>query len=254
MPEATPLQLVEAASKAGFDYGGMWVDVESWTAKTTREVRAALRETGLPLLDVEVVWIKPGGLDPDHIRIVDIGIELGARNILCVSSDPDAGATRDKLAALMEHASGSDIRINLEFGMFAEVKTIRQATDILRQIDSPLAALLVDALHWRRSGGTLPDIAAIPPEWISYAQLCDARDPGADPNDPVAILDEAVDDRVALGRGDLPLRPLADMLPPNLPIAVEERSRALRDNFPDLNARAAELLRTSRAWMDGSIA
>lgn len=250
MPEATPLQLVEAAARAGFDFGGMWIEPADWTAATTRAVKAALAATGLPLLDVEVVWIKPGPLDPEHIRIVDIGMELGARNVLCVSSDPDRSATRDKLAALMAHAAGGDIRINLEFGLFTEVKTIGDASAILRKIDSPVGGLLIDALHWTRSGGTLADIAAVPVEWLSYAQLCDAPMPGADPSDPDAIITEAIDGRVALGHGALPIAPLLAALPENLPIAIEERSELLRNNFPDLNARAAELMRTSRNWMD----
>jgi sugar phosphate isomerase/epimerase len=206
--------------------------------------------TGLPLLDIEVVWIKPGPLDPAHLRIVDVGLELGARNVLCVSSDPDAGATRDKLAALMAHAAGGDIRINLEFGLFTEVKTIHQASTILREIGAPNAGLLIDALHWTRSGGTVADVAAVPREWLGYAQFCDAPMPGADPADGHAIITEAIDGRVALGRGGLAIGALLDALPKELPIGIEERSKALRDGFPNLNARAAELMRTSRAWLD----
>lgn len=249
MPEATPVQLVEAAAHAGFDFGGMWIETDQWTDATTRDVKAALAATGLALLDIEVVWIQPGPLDPAHRRIVDVGKELGARNVLCVSSDPDTSATRDKLAALMEHA-GSDIRINLEFGLFTEVKTIGQAAAILREIDSLAGGILIDSLHWTRSGGTLADIAALPSEWLSYAQLCDAPMPGADPADGEAILVEAIDGRLPLGQGGLDLSGLLAALPDGLPIGIEERSKALRDGFPDLNARAAELMRTSRAWLD----
>ena len=249
MPEATPVQLVEAAAHAGFDFGGMWMEADQWTAATTREVKAALATTGLRLLDIEVVWIKPGPLDPAHLRIVDVGLELGARNVLCVSSDPDAGATRDKLAVLMAHAAGGDIRINLEFGLFTEVKTIGQASAILREIDAPNMGLLIDALHWTRSGGTVADVAAVPVEWLGYAQLCDAPMPGVDIADAAAVIDEAIDGRVALGRGGLAIGDLLDALPVGLPIGIEERSKALRDGFPDLRLRAVELMRTSRAWM-----
>lgn len=61
---------------------------------TTRAVGNALRNSGLRLLDIEVVWIKPGPLDPDHVRTVAIG----ATNVPCVSSGPYLSATRDKLA------------------------------------------------------------------------------------------------------------------------------------------------------------
>ena len=87
MPEATPVQLVEAAASAGFDFGGMWIEPDLWTDQTTRDVKARQRDTGLELIDVEVVWIKPGPPNTDHIRIIDIGAELGARNVLVVSSD-----------------------------------------------------------------------------------------------------------------------------------------------------------------------
>lgn len=250
MPEATPVQLVECAARAGFAFGGMWMEPAEWTAATTAEVKAALAATGLKLLDIEVVWIKPGPLDPDHLRILDVGMELGARNVLCVSSDPDLHATTTKLAALIEHAAQGGMRVNLEFGLFTEVKTIRQASDILRAIDSPVAGLLIDPLHWTRSGGTVAEVAAIPAAWLSYAQLCDAPMPGADPADLQAILIEALDGRVALGAGGLDLDGLLMALPDGLPIAIEERSKTLRDNFPDLAARAAELMRTSRAWME----
>ena len=250
MPEATPVQLVEAAARAGFDFGGMWMEPAQWTTATTRDVAAALRATGVRLLDIEVVWIKPGAPDPDHLRMVDVGAELGARNVLCVSSDPDSNSTRDKLGMLIERGTRNGIRVNLEFGLFTQVKTIHQARALLSQVDGPAAGLLVDALHWQRSGGTLADIAAIPERWLSYIQLCDAPLPGADPADAAAILEEAIDGRVALGEGRLPLREIIERLPDGLPIGVEERSKTLRDAYPDLNERARAVLRTSKAFLD----
>lgn len=253
LPEATPLQLVEAAARAGFDYGGMWVEPDQWTDATTRAVARALGETGLKLLDIEVVWIKPGPPDPFHLHIVEIGAALGARNVLCVSSDPDKGATRDKLAILMERGRALGIRVNLEFGLFTEVKTIQEASALLHEINDPAGGLLIDALHWQRSGGTLDDIAMAPRDWLSYAQLCDAPMPGADPADPDAILIEAIDGRMPVGQGGLPLRQMIERLPDALPIAIEERSLPLREAYPDLNERAAAVLGTTRAFFAGPL-
>lgn len=251
MPEATPVQLVEAAAQAGFDYGGMWIETDDWTDATTRAVAARLRDTGLKLLDVEVLWIKPGPPDPAHIRIVEIGAELGARNVLCVSSDPDRSATRDKLALVIERGAACGIRVNLEFGLFTEVRTIGEASALLAEIDNPAGGLLIDSLHWKRSGGTLKDIDAVPRDWLSYVQLCDAPKRGADPADFDAILAEAIDGRMAMGSGGLPLREIVEHLPDGLPIAIEERSKALRDGFPDLDDRAREVARTTRAFFAG---
>src|SRR5690349_10922822 len=115
---------VPSAAQAGFDFGGMWMEPGEWTSQTTKGVARRLRDTGLKLLDIEVVWIKPGPLDPEHLRIVDVGAELGALNVLCVSSDPDRTATIDKLARITEHGQKAGIRVNLEFGLFTEVRTI----------------------------------------------------------------------------------------------------------------------------------
>ncbi|MBI1402807.1 MAG: sugar phosphate isomerase/epimerase [Porphyrobacter sp.] len=250
MPEATPAQLIECAAGSDFDFGGMWVEKDTWTPATTRAIRQQARDAGVELLDLEVAWIMPGPPDPWLAQLVDIAAELGARNLLCVSSDPDTAATTAKFQTLVDRAKGTGVRVNLEFGIFTEVKTIHMARGILEQVEGEAKALLVDTLHWARSGGTAEDLAAIPQEWLSYCQPCDAP---ADPPDLTnfdAIIDDAINRRMPLGQGGLDLGAMLDALPAHLPLAVEERSAALREAFPDLKERAREVARTSRAWLD----
>lgn len=249
MPEATPDQLVEAAAAAGFDYGGMWVERGQWSGATTRRVRRLLSDAGVDLLDLEVAWIMPGAPDPWLSELVDIAAELGAANLLCVSSDPEPAATAAKLQVLVTHAEGSRVRVNLEFGLFTAVKTIDAAREILGSVEGEAKGLLIDTLHWSRSGGTSAQIEALPREWLGYAQLCDAPADPPDLEDMDAIVDDAINRRVALGQGGLALAPMVDSLPADLPVAIEERSAVLRNAFPDLNERAREVLRTSREWL-----
>jgi len=250
MPEATPGQLVEAAARAGFDFGGMWAEQDSWTPATTRAIRRQLDEAGVDLLDLEVAWIKPGAPDPWLTELVGIAAELGAPNLLCVSSDPDPASTTAKLQAMVDRAAGTGVRVNLEFGLFTEVKTIHDARSILDRVEGEAKALLVDTLHWSRSGGTTEDLAAIPREWLSYCQPCDAPAEPPDFDNPDDVIDDAVNRRMPLGEGGLAVGAMLDALPDSLPCAVEERSQRLREAFPDLNERAAEVLRTSRAFLD----
>jgi hypothetical protein len=251
LPEATPAQLVEAAAYGGFDMGGMWAERETWTPATTRAVRRQCGEAGVKLLDLEVAWIMPGAPDPWLTELVDIAAELGAGNLLRVSSDPDMTATVAKFQAMVDRAHGTGVRVNLEFGLFTEVKTIHAARAVLEQVEGDAKALLVDTLHWSRSGGTAEDLAAIPREWLSYCQPCDAPAEAPDLADFNAIIDDAINRRVALGAGGLAVSAMLDALPADLPLAVEERSASLREAFPDLNQRAAEVARTSRAWLAG---
>ncbi len=250
MPEATPAQLIECAAASDFDFGGMWAERETWTPATTRAIRVAARDAGVELLDLEVAWIMPGAPDPWLIELVDIAAELGARNLLCVSSDPDMAATTAKFQAMVDRAKGTGVRVNLEFGIFTEVKTIHMARGILDAVEGDAKALLVDTLHWARSGGTAEDLAAIPREWLSYCQPCDAPADGPDLTNFDSIIDDAINRRMPLGQGGLPLAAMVHALPDHLPMAIEERSSALRDNFPDLIERARECARTSRAWLD----
>lgn len=250
MPEATPAQLIECAAASGFDFGGMWVERETWTPATTRAIRAAARDAGVILLDCEVAWIMPGPPDPWLTELVDIAAELGARNLLCVSSDPDMAATTAKFQTLVDAAKGSGVRVNLEFGIFTEVKTIHMARAVLEAVEGEAKALLVDTLHWARSGGTAEDLAAIPREWLSYCQPCDAPAQGPDVTDFDDIIDDAINRRMPLSQGGLPLAAMVDALPDHLPMAIEERSSALRGAYPDLVERARACARTSRAWLE----
>jgi sugar phosphate isomerase/epimerase len=184
-------------------------------------------------------------------ELVDIAAELGARNLLCVSSDPDMAATTAKFQALVDAAAGTGVRVNLEFGAFTEVKTLAMARAVLEAVEGDAKALLVDTLHWARSGGTAEQLAAIPREWLSYCQPCDAPADAPDLSNFDAIIDDAINCRMPLGQGGLALGQMVDALPDHLPLAVEERSAALRDAFPDLTERARQVARTSRAWLEG---
>ncbi len=251
VPEFGPVDTIKAAAVGGFDAVGLWIEPPSWTAETTRDCAARLVDAGLELLDVEVVWLKPGAADADHLRCIDIGVELGARNVLVVSSDPDMGATATKFAQLCEHARPAGMRVALEFGLFTEVRTIADALAVLDRVDDPTAALLIDPLHLARSGGVPADVARVDPRRLPYAQLCDAPAVGASPADPDAILVEAIDGRMQTGEGSLPLAALVDALPRDLPLSIELRSKALRDAYPDAGERAAATARATRAFLTG---
>jgi sugar phosphate isomerase/epimerase len=248
-PEFGPVETIKAAAAGGFDAVGLWVEPENWTAATTRDAKAALADTGLELLDVEVIWVKPDSDMALHKRSVDIGADLGAKNMLCVSSDPDRGATAAKLAELCHHAEGSGIRVALEFGIFTEVKTIDMALAVLDQVAHPLRALLIDPIHVDRSGCTAVQIAAVPPALLPYAQFCDAPATRPDPDDFDSIITDAIDLREQCGAGALPLDAIYKALPADIPLSIELRSKTLRDAYPDPGERAKAVARATRAWL-----
>ncbi len=249
VPEFGPLETIRAAAAAGFDGVGLWVEPANWTTQIIRDSKAALADTALELIDVEVIWIKPDSDLDDHRACVDIGAELGARHVLCVSSDADHDATAAKLAALCRHAEGSGMRVALEFGIFTEVKSIDQAMAILDAVAHPLRALLIDPIHVDRSGTTAAQIAAVPRELLPYAQFCDAPATRPDPADFMAVITDAIDLREQCGDGGLPLADYYAALPAGIPLSIELRSKALRDGYPDPADRARVTAAATRAWL-----
>jgi sugar phosphate isomerase/epimerase len=250
LPEFGPVTIVEAAGAGGFDAVGLWVEPREWTAQTTRETRAALAATGMPVLDVEVVWIKPGSSLEEHRRVLDVGMELGARNVLCVSSDPDQVATADKLAALCAHAEGTGMRVALEFGIFTEVRNLAQALAVLDRVGHPQRAVLIDPIHVDRSGTSVAEIAAIDRALLPYAQFCDARVERPDPTDLNAVITDAIDLREQCGEGVLPLGAILEALPAGIPLSIELRSAALREAFSHPVLRAKAVADATRHYLE----
>ncbi|MEI6640972.1 MAG: TIM barrel protein [Novosphingobium sp.] len=251
VPEFGPVETIRAAAFGGFDQVGLWVDPATWTETLTHEARAALADTGLPLLDVEVIWIQPGSDMGLHKKVIDVGAELGAKNVLCVSSEPDMAATAAHLNELCVHAEGSGMRVALEFGIFTEVKNLAMALGVLDQVGHPLRALLIDPIHVDRSLTPVADLAKVPRELLPYAQFCDAPAKRPDPTDFAAIIEDAIDLREQCGEGALPLADMFKALPPGIPLSIELRSKGLRDGFPDPGERAKAVAAATRRWLAG---
>ena len=243
LKEFTPVETVHAAAAGGWDMVGVWVDPDTWSEETTSKVLAALHETKLEVIDVEVIRLYPGPLtsDASAFRILDVGLAIGARNALIMSEDPDSKETAEKLRALCEYVAdkGGGMRVNLEFGYFSSgCRTLHEANAILDIVDHPLAAILIDVLHLSRGGGSASDIKRIPKNRISYAQICDAPAVGPDREDQAAILKEAVENRVLIGEGELDVMGIVRALPEGTPLSDETRSRAVNERWRDPSERS----------------
>ena len=226
--DAPPPETVDAAATAGFDYVGVRVfpagDEPAWPmigggTPMMRETLARLADTGMKVWDFEVLRIRPDK-DPDEaLRILDAGAELGARYVLVNCNDPEPGRLAERLNVVADAGAERGVTPAVEFMVFTDVKTLAQARALVDQVSSP-CVILPDSLHMDRSGTTVEELAALPPELIAYAQLCDTR---AEPRpaDEAAALLEARTGRVLPGDGDLALADFVRALPDGLPLGVE---------------------------------
>ncbi len=241
-PETGPADFVTACATAGWDACGIWFDHTTWDDAVAREVRRRLDDTGLIALDMEPIFVTPTG---DHGEaMIEAAAAVGARNLLVVSRGVDDDRFAERFGELCDLAATHGIGCSLEFMRFMSVRDLPQALAVLDRVDRPNAGVLIDNLHLARSGGTVADVAAISADRLPYLQLCDApaRSPGGAPDELVV---EALDGRLLLGEGHLPVLELVEVLPPQTALSMEVRSAALRSAFPDPTDRARTVLTTT---------
>jgi hypothetical protein len=65
------------------------------------------------------------------------------------------------------------------------------------------------------------------------------------------VITDAIDLRRQLGEGALPLRGMLRALPLDIPLAIELRSKALRETYADPGERARVTAQATRAWLSG---
>lgn len=225
----SPPEVVDAAAAAGFDSITLRIidgtDQSPLIGDTPlrRETIARLRHHGLGVLDVEVVRLR-AETDPAALRpALESAAILGARHVLAVNQDADEARAAEHFAGICSEAAPLNLRPVLEFMVFTATKRVADADRVVRAAAQPAGGVLVDALHLQRSGGNPNDVAqlaATEPRMYPYAQLCDA--PRAAPEGGGrALYEEAVDNRLAPGDGELPLKELIAALPENVPLSVE---------------------------------
>lgn len=188
-------------------------------AAQLRETLARQRTLGLEVLDIEIIRIGKA-FDPHaYGAFLEVGQRLGARAVLVGGDDGDDAQLAEHFARLCEAAAPYGLACALEFMPWAAVKDVGAAARIVAAAAQPNGAVLVDAMHYARSGSTLDDVRALPKAWLRYAQLCDAAVPG--PETVEALIHDARCARLLPGEGGIDLAALLAVLPPELPIAVE---------------------------------
>lgn len=254
--DVEPARWVRAASRAGFAAVGLRLYpatadgiayLSAIGSAAHRELRDTLAGEGIAVHDVEFVPVGPG-FDPASLAtLFEVAGSLGARCVNVSGDDPDSARLAATLAALAERARPFGLRIDLEFMRWRHVGSLARGRAVIERAAHPNLALLVDALHLSRSGGTPEDVSALPPASIGSAQLCDASSVLPDSDD--AAIHEARLNRMAPGAGALPLDALVRALPSQVALSVEMPMPSL-----PLDARLELAYRSTRRVLDRAAA
>ena len=248
--EVAPPEFVSTAAAAGYSHVGLRLVAATTTepqypmvgdTPMVRETRARLDATGIRLLDVEILRLRPDTRVADFLPAIETGARLGASYVRVAGDDPDVMAMlrglADRYAELCDLAAPCGVSPQLEFMSWSHAKDLAQAARIVARAGRGQGGIVVDAFHFHRSGSRLEDIARVPPSRFRYAQLCDA---------PLAIPPPARAERRFPGEGELDLVPLVRALPADLPLSLEVPTLELAKSVGALD-RARRALCGARA-------
>lgn len=226
--ELTPPQMVECAAQAGYDFVGLRLlpatdtEVRHEIVGATplrRETLAALKDTGIGVLDAEILRLKPDTNVADYEPMLETAAALGARYVLVAGNDPDEARTAERLAALCDLAKPYGLSPSLEPMPWTDAKDIVQGARIVRAAERANTGLIVDPIHFDRAGSSTHTLRELPREWFGYVQFCDA--PAERPADLDTLLYQARAERMIPGEGGIDLAGILRALPDGLPLSIE---------------------------------
>lgn len=257
---ASPPELIRLAARAGYDAVGVrmtqvtpneqvWPLIEDRTF--FRETRDAIEETGVGILDVELVKLVPGFDVASFEPMLATAAELGARHVLTQAHDPDFNRVTASYAAFCDLAGRYGLTSDIEFLTWTVMRDLKTATALMQAVDRPNSGLCIDSLHFDRSGCAASDLAGLPPSWFHFAQIADA--PAVAPSRTDGLIHTARAARLLPGDGSVDLKGLLTHLPTGTPLAIEIPNAALSEVLSDEDRirMAREALERLLAEIDG---
>jgi sugar phosphate isomerase/epimerase len=235
------VDLVRAAAKAGFGKVGLLLMTATdkplehevlGRPEVIREVKAALADTGVKVFDVEAFVLSPE-TDLERFKpALELGAEFGATHISAIGTALSATSFLseqqrvDLFGKLCDEAARHDLSVGVEFMLYRDIRTWRDALSLVEKAGRSNAGLILDILHFFRADSRPEELRQIPVERVAYAQLSDCvKESPSRENLP----QEARTSRLHLGDGVIPINAILDELPENIQIVIETPVRAEAD-------------------------
>ncbi len=227
--EATPPEVVRIAAASGYSHVGLRLKPAAPSGELQhpivgdtpmrRETLAALRDTGVVVLDWGVLRLKAETVVADFEPWLETAAVLGAYNAVVNGDEPDDAKLTELFGQLCRLGQRYAMDFHFEPTPWTGLKTLAQATRIVRAAGQPNGRVMVDTLHVDRVGNSAADIALVPAGFITCVQLCDGTMPR--PTDFDTMISQARGERAFPGEGGIDLASMLRVLPAGLPISLE---------------------------------
>ncbi len=226
--DATPLELVAAAAGAGYDGIGLRLNASPGlpfhpvvgNAPLVRDIRRALDDSGLEVLDVYSFYLQPATDLRDFTPALELGAALGAKYVLTMGDDPEWPRLADNFGRFCDAAASFGLTCAVEFAVMRPLASLAQSVRLIEESARANAVICLDPLNFVRGGGVPADVKALDPRLFPYAQISDGVLGPGEP-DPAALGRMGPNQRRLLGEGVVPVAAILDALPEGLPLSVE---------------------------------
>lgn len=246
-----PDEFVRQASAAGFSSVGLRLHPAFPGAPyyelpegsdAARALQSTLRSEGVRVFDIEF-FIIDADFDVNAIEpIVAAAANIGASRLTACGDDAERGRLAENLSRFCQLAGRYGLSVDVENMGWRTVRTFADSVALVEDCSAPNAGILIDALHFFRSGAKPPEIKRSV-ERVKHVQLCDVA--GAAPSLPDEMIAEARGGRFAPGDGELPLTELLKSTGPGTTISVEvpvAPNQPTQHHLNDLFQKTARIL------------
>ena len=234
-----PTELIKIAAQAGYDCVSLRgiptrtsVKVDSVKESVTgnkpfaladdsellRETKRTAEGEGVIINDVENARIFEGVDVRNYEQDLAAMAELGVKHVLTNIWTPDKAFYTEKFAELCELAQPYGIDINLEIVTWSAVPGIKEAAALLYETNCRNQGIVVDTIHFYRSGNVPEDLERLPGSWFRYIHMCDAP---AEIPEGDELIRTGLEERLVPGTGAIDIKGIVDRLPAGIVRGIE---------------------------------
>jgi sugar phosphate isomerase/epimerase len=254
----TPPEMTYIAARTGYDFVSlrlipMGVPGEAacrpLEKQMIRKTKAALDQTGIKLLDIELARILADRDPKTYVPAMEAAAELGARHVISsawTTDRSDRDFIVERYAQICDLAGPFGLTVDLEFPTFSRLTDLAEAADIVRAANRDNGGILIDTLYFHFAGVDLDQLAALPPDWFHLLHICDTV--AEIPTTREGMIHIARDERLYVGEGCIDFAAIFDRLPA-IPFSIE-LPNLKRVKELGYEGHARRCLETARQYLD----